>query len=378
MRLVVAPERGERGGYAPRLTAAGRGWLMVVSAAAVAPGVLAVGARGLSTAVGLVVALGLVVVQTGAMWWMDARPVAVTVVAIGLGAGVQTLMFPGSGAGTALIAVCCFAWLRPARVSLWVLGGVVVLSGAIRWGRWDAAAAWAVAAALAWSVGALGRARAVQRRAEASRAVAEERARIAGEIHDILSHGIAVMMVNATVAEDAFASDVDRARLSIREVAEQGRRALGEVRGVLRALDGYDAVAVVSGLSALDRVAESMGVAGLDVALRVSGLDGVEVPRDVDLAAFRVVQESLTNTLRHSRSKRAEVSVSVADGRLRVRVRDEGPARTDGQRTLPSGSGRGIVGMRRRVERLGGTMSAEAEPTGGFAVMAAFPLEGNR
>ncbi len=164
------------------------------------------------------------------------RPWLGTAVVLVASAGLQVL-FPAFGPGIAFVALCTYAWLRPAAETLWILAAVLAVCGpAVARGRWDVAGLWLGAVLLAWSWGALARARAARRLAEQRQAVLEERARIARDLHDVLSHTVSVMVVQAAAAGDVFASNPEKAREAMRRTEEAGRQALAELRGFLRAV----------------------------------------------------------------------------------------------------------------------------------------------
>ncbi len=338
--------------------------------------------RGLSPVAGHLVFGALAVVQAGGMWWMGSRPAVVTAVVLCAGAGIQ-LLYPAIGPGVALVVVSTFAWLRPARASVWVPAVVVALSGAITLftGRWGDALLWLVATLLAWTWGALGRARSARRQAEAAGAILEERARIARELHDVLAHTVSVMVVQAAAADDVFDVSPDRARQAIRDLEGSGRQALAELRRFLRTVRAleepgpFDAEAVSEpqpGLSDLPTLARPLAAAGLRVVVRQDGLDDVTLAPGVELSAYRIVQESLTNVVRHARARTARVNIGVADGELTVEIHDDGRG---GGRLADLGGGHGIVGMRERAAMLGGSVEAGPAPAGGFRVCARLPLE---
>jgi signal transduction histidine kinase len=337
--------------------------------------------RGLSPEAGRQVLAVLAVVQAGGMWWMGSRPAVVTAVVLCAGAGIQ-LLYPTIGPGVALVVVSTFAWLRPARASVWTLAVVIALSGVITLvaGRWGDALLWLAATLLAWTWGALGRARSARRQAEAARAVLEERARIARELHDVLAHTVSVMVIQAAAADDVFDSSPERARQAIRDLEGSGRQAMAELRRFLRTirtLEGagpFDAEAagapqpMLSDLPALARPLTP----GLEVVIRQEGLDGVTLAPGVELSAYRIVQESLTNVVRHARARTARVNIGVADGELTVEIHDDGKG---GGRFGDLGGGHGITGMRERAVLLGGSVEAGPAPAGGFRVCARLPLE---
>jgi signal transduction histidine kinase len=208
-----------------------------------------------------------------------------------------------------------------------------------------------------------------EQEAERARAVAEEQARIARELHDVIAHNVSVMVVQAAAANDVFDSRPERAREALRAIEASGRSALAEVRrllGVVRE-DGAD-YAPPPGLDRLDDLVERVRAAGLAVSVSVEGARRT-LPAGVDLSAYRVVQEALTNTLKHAHATRADVAVRYRDGELDVEVRDDG----DGDGNV-GGAGHGLIGMRERVTAFGGSLDAGPANTGGFAVAARFPL----
>jgi signal transduction histidine kinase len=314
------------------------------------------------------VAVGLAVVQAAAMWWMPVRPALVTGVVLVAGA-ITSVFFPVIGPGVSLIVLCTLAWLREARVSLWALAGAVVAYGTVSLatGHWTGVALWFAAALLAWSWGALGRAREARRRAEAQRAVLEERARIGRELHDVLAHTVSVMVVQAAAADDIFELDPAKARAAVRQVEESGRQALAELRGFLKTVDEQPSPR----LADLAQLASSLSSTGLQVTVRQEG-DRMLGPA-VEASVYRIVQESLTNTLRHAQAARANVLVRVGPEHLEVEVTDDGHGRG---RLAGAGSGQGIIGMRERVRILGGTLETGSREDGGFRVYARLPVNG--
>jgi signal transduction histidine kinase len=206
-----------------------------------------------------------------------------------------------------------------------------------------------------------------EREREAARAVAEEQARIARELHDVIAHNLSVMVVQAAAADDVFETRPDRAREALRRVEATGRSALAELRQLLGDVRGNGAdFAPQPGLGRLDELVREVGDAGLEVAITIEGTP-TEVPTALDLSAYRIVQEALTNTLKHAHARRAEVAVRYQGSTLDIEVRDDGSG--DG-----GGSGHGLIGMRERVAVFGGSLSAGPAENGGFAVAASFPL----
>jgi signal transduction histidine kinase len=212
------------------------------------------------------------------------------------------------------------------------------------------------------------------REERARRAVAAERARIARELHDVISHNVSVMVVQAAAGADVFARHPERARQALGSIESIGREALVELRRLLGVVSPDDAAdgagfSPQPGLARLPELLEQVGAGGLRVDLTVEGRPR-DLPAGVDLSAFRIVQEALTNTLKHARASRADVSVRYTDSDLEVEVLDDGVAGGVGA----GGGGRGLVGMRERAALLGGELSAGPRPAGGFGVRARMPL----
>jgi signal transduction histidine kinase len=211
-----------------------------------------------------------------------------------------------------------------------------------------------------------------EQEAERARAVAEEQARIGRELHDVIAHNVSVMVVQAAAANDVFDTRPERARDALRAIEATGRSALAELRRLLFSVrgDGAD-YAPQPGLERLDELVAQVRAAGLAVAVRVEGAPR-PLPTAVDLSAYRIVQEALTNTLKHAHATRADVALRYGDGGLDVEIRDDGRG---GAGNGSDGLGRGLVGMRERVGLFGGSLAAGPSPGGGFAVAARFPLE---
>jgi signal transduction histidine kinase len=206
------------------------------------------------------------------------------------------------------------------------------------------------------------------------RRASEERVRIARDLHDVLAHNISVINVQANTALHLMDRQPDRAREALTSIHEVSKQALAELRtvlGVLRA-DGDAAPRAPSpGLAHVGDLVSAVRTTGLDARLVVRG-EPVPLPSDVDLAGYRIVQEALTNTSRHSSSSVAEVVVSYQPDGVAIQVDDTGPAQ---QRPTADGlgAGNGITGMTERAEALGGTLSAERRADGGFRVQAWLP-----
>lgn len=215
-------------------------------------------------------------------------------------------------------------------------------------------------------------------RERASRATAEERLRITRELHDVLGHALSVMVVQAGAAELLLDADPVAARSAMREIAATGRTSLADIRRVLGRLrdgEGGDRrIETSPALSDVPALAARVEAAGLPVRLH---LDALSTPLPgVELAAYRVIQEALTNCLKHASASRAEVTVAVDDDWLRIEVRDDGTGRVDTNGTdgnAGTGQGQGLIGMRERVTVYGGALRAGPE-SGGYQVTARLPL----
>jgi signal transduction histidine kinase len=210
-----------------------------------------------------------------------------------------------------------------------------------------------------------------EREAAARVAVAEERARIARELHDIVAHAVSVMVLQVGAVRhrlpDALAEDRD----ALRGVERAGRTALAEMRRLLAAMrsDGDEAELIPQpGLDGLDSLLGEIGRAGLPVELHVDGKP-FRLPRGVDLSAYRIVQEGLTNALKHAHASDVDVTVRYRPDELEIEVRDNGAGSSKSD-----GLGHGLVGVRERVKIYGGEMTASTAPEGGFVLSTRLPI----
>jgi signal transduction histidine kinase len=213
--------------------------------------------------------------------------------------------------------------------------------------------------------------RAAELEEQARSAVAEERTRIARELHDVIAHCVSVMTVQAGAARLLLDEDPERAREPLLAVEETGRQTLAEMRrllGILRR-DMVPGLNPQPGLADLDALLERCERAGLPVKLAVEGKREPLAP-GMDLAAYRVVQEALTNAIKHAGPARAEVTVRYDEHALALDIADDGQAHPAG-----AGHGHGLVGMRERVTLYGGEFHAGPRSGGGYAVHARLPLE---
>lgn len=278
-------------------------------------------------------------------------------------------------------------WERD-RPSWWGLVLVAVL-----WVAWDGLdpldtslsmhlqqAAWLFPWVVAWLVGALVRSQAQnleQRRAarqqRAARAVAEERNRIARELHDVIGHSVSVMTVQASAVRRRLTPDQLVEREALESVEDVGREALAEMRrmvGVLRASDDDPDREPPPGLDQLPRLIDKVRRSGLAVDLAVTG-DRRPLAPGLDLTAYRLVQEGLTNTIQHAVAPTsAEVTIRYRADALDVAVRDDGRAPVPGDEP-----GHGLLGLRERIAVYGGRLVAGPRAEGGFELLATLPLE---
>jgi len=238
---------------------------------------------------------------------------------------------------------------------------------------------------IAWTIGLLvsrpfyeadrARERAAQaereREARARLAVSDERARIARELHDVVGHSVSVMTVQASAARRLLRPHQEQEREALLVVEKTGREALAEMRrmvGVLRRPEEAPALAPQPSLDQIEKLIEHTREAGLPVDFRIEG-EPFELPAGVDLTAYRLVQEGLTNAMKHARAQHAEVVVRYGDEDVEVTVTDDGLGGGDGD-----GGGHGLVGLRERVSVYGGQLEAGPRAGGGFRLRAKLPV----
>jgi signal transduction histidine kinase len=284
-------------------------------------------------------------------------------------------------AGHLVAAHWLYRWLPPAG------------DGPAPWSQELGVAAWVAAIVAASELARVRREQLARERAEREEAqrrrADEERLRIARELHDVLAHSIAVINVQAGVGLALLDKAPDQARTALTTIKAASKDALGEVRQVLDTLRppasrpcpsdqalgpaasdfGAAPRSPAPGLERLPELTEQASGVGLSVGVTVDGEQAV-LPAGADLAAFRIVQEALTNIVRHSAARTAQVVLRYASGQLEIRVDDDGPATEGGD----SGGGRGLLGMRERAAALGGTVTAGPRADGGFRVLARIPV----
>jgi signal transduction histidine kinase len=212
-------------------------------------------------------------------------------------------------------------------------------------------------------------------KAEAEAAIAEERTRIARELHDVVTHAISVIVLQARGGRRLLATEPAEARQALDAIERTASQALQEMRrllGLLRESDERLALAPQPTLSRLDDLVAQVREAGLPVELAIEG-EPAELPPGVDLSAYRIVQEALTNALKHAGPATARVTVHYGDGELDLEVSDDGTGTGNG-----GGAGQGLTGIRERVAVFGGDVEAGALPEGGYAVRARLPYSSAR
>lgn len=246
--------------------------------------------------------------------------------------------------------------------------------------------------AIPWGVGVVTRVRSVrvaalradnerlglEQKEIARRAVTEERARIARELHDVVSHAISVTVLQARGARRTLGVDEQMVRTALDAIEQTNTAALGDMRRMLTVLRDTDDDPAVNNprspqpsLANLEHLVEQVAGSGLVVSLHIQGVP-TRVPPGVDLSAYRIVQEALTNVLRHAGPATAQVCVQYDPEELEVTIRDNG-RQTPAASGIGAGSGHGLIGIRERVAVVGGTVTAGPCPDGGFQVRARLP-----
>jgi signal transduction histidine kinase len=338
----------------------------------------------------------LLAVPAVALIWRNSRPVGVFALAVAGAVGWAALgQIDGAALVPVIVALYWVALARPRRIAVaaGLAGAVAIfvtegLLGPFGWLGGPNATMWpellaagavgaSVAARRQWLAAESDRAsRAEQAREdETRRRVDAERMRIARELHDVVAHSMAVINVQATAASMQLADDpasAAQALQAIRGASKSGLRELRAILEVLRQVDGGSPVVPVPDLRAIAALTEATSAAGTPTTLEAAE-PPVPVPPPVALAAYRIVQESLTNVVRHAGRVAATVSLRHDGGYLYVDVANDGGARPA---AFSDGTGAGLAGMRERAAALGGTLDAGPRPGGGFAVRARLPVTG--
>ena len=379
-----------------------RRWLPVVGDAALAVALAAAFYQATGRHYGDTrVGIALILLQTLPLAVRRRYPLWVLAVVAAATLATMAAEIPGrsnGGAGVVLlVALYSVAAYCPRRQAAWA---GIATGAVLAWPLWTAAAGIAptwvrllVAVgfslglpALGWVCGAYvgelrGRAARSRREQEleTGRAVAEEQARVGRELHDVIAHTLSVIVIQAGAAADVFDTSPQAARQALGSIGAAGRQALAELRRVLAAVrpqpGEQDGWAPPPGLAGLGGLLDRVRAAGLQVTARIDGAP-VGLPAGVDLAAYRIVQEALTNTLKHARAQAAEVHLCYAPAGLVVEVTDDGRAAVPAGQRGPA-RGRGLIGIGERAALHGGTCQAGPRPGGGFAVRVRFPLPGD-
>jgi signal transduction histidine kinase len=267
--------------------------------------------------------------------------------------------------------------LREAAVAAAVALALQVITGLLDEGLgWDSVApqiTWVVAPLAIGVTVRVGREQVLQnRRDEARRQADAERLRVAQEVHDVVGHGLAAIMLQADVALHLLPKQPEQAEAALTAISRTSRESLDELRATLGAVrrgDDPDDRSPAPGLARLAALVDRTRAVGVPVAVELTG-PLTSLPTAVDLAAYRIVQESLTNVLRHAGPATASVSVALTDQDLTVSISDTGR----GGPPDPARAGHGLAGMKERASALGGSLTAGPRPEGGFAVTATLPV----
>lgn len=275
---------------------------------------------------------------------------------------------------------------RSVPLSIGTLAVLATVTALVKEDTWPELPGWSGAFAILLTIGLVGtairaarsrasafvqRAQALEREQHAATqlAVAQERGRIARELHDVVSHHVSVMTIQAGAAGTVLDTDPEAARGALSAIEASGRETMAELRHLLGALAPSDEglLEPQPGLDQLDTLVENVRRTGVPVTVRV---EPVDLPRGVDLAAYRVVQEAMTNALRHAPGAAIEVTIAGGDS-LDIEVRNAAPAAAP----AAAGSGTGLLGLAERLRLYGGTLEAGQRAGGGFRVSARIPLE---
>lgn len=328
------------------------------------------------------IAVLIAAVASGALYWRRSRPLVVLGVTLAGSAVSMAIGFPEGGFAVIFAVYSAGRYADNDRWNYIGLGAAAalvglgeflddVVLGELAFGLFVIFLVWYIGRRIRFRGE---RAEQLEREqaAEARRAVAEERTRIARELHDVVAHRVSLMTVQAGAAKTVAADDPEGALQAMEAVEQAGRQALDELRhllGVLRPDAEVEVLGPQPGLAEVPRLVDQFGEAGLEVSLTIDGVE-TDLPARVDLFAYRIVQEALTNVLKHAGSHaRTEVRVGTDNHGVEIEVLDNGHGAT----ILP-GSGHGIVGMRERALLLGGSLDTGPRPGGGFQVVAYLPI----
>lgn len=306
------------------------------------------------------------------------RPVPVAVATVAADTAFHGLI-PGLVVPFAGLVALWAATLRlPPRRSLLVLAGVSATAGLNGFRTTaDETTFTLLLGVCVWALADAARNRISAAEESARRVLSDERARIARELHDVVAHSVSVIVVQAAAAGDVFDDRPDQVRSALGSIERAGREALAELRRLVAAVRPGDDLPSEPqpGLAHVSALAAQLRSAGLDVVVREDG-QPFPLPAGVDLSAYRIVQEALTNTLRHAHATTAEVTLRYAPGAVELDVVDDGRAanpRAAG--AAGAGGGMGLVGMHERATMLGGLLEAGPTAHGGFRVWARLPVD---
>lgn len=277
-------------------------------------------------------------------------------------------------------------WKRAIVAGFVVTAGVIVVLLELPRVTWKAVAVTWALLSIVWVVGVVIRIYrgsveraerraalfAADREARAREAVAEERARLARELHDSVGHALNVVVLHAGAAQRVIEKKPELAREALGSIESAGRQALSDIErmlGILRAHDEEASYGAAPGMGQLEALCDQMREAGLPIELTIDGTARA-LPSSLDLTAYRIVQEALTNTLKHAGKTRASVHVTYEERAFAIEVLDEGRGVT----SATVGGGRGLLGMRERVATFRGELEAGPRAEGGFGVRARLPL----
>ncbi len=320
-----------------------------------------------------------------ALVWRRDRPELVAAVVLGASLAAHLLIpeivIPFAG----MVAVWSLALARPPRVSLVGLAGLLAVSATnLLTTTLDDTVFTMVLAVSVWALAEAARNRRTAISEAARRAVSDEQARIARELHDVIAHSVSVIVVQAGAAGDVFDARPDQARAALRSIEGAGREALRELRRLLGGVrtDGGDSrldrtetpLPPQPGVDRVDELAEPLRAAGLRVVVTREG-PAFPLPPGVDISAYRIVQEALTNTLRHAQATAADVTLRYCPDAVEIDVVDNGRGPTG---LMGDGPGFGLIGMNERAASLGGTLEAGPTAHGGYRIHARLPLDAAR
>ena len=332
----------------------------------------------------LPIAILLVLIQAGALWWRRTQPVAVLIVVVLAGLAWAISIPPREASAPALpFAVYAVSVYGAGRMRLWVAAiamAVIVVSVALLLlGEFDAARTVIPAGAtslVAWVIGDYIRSRrqfmldlVARHKQEREQAAEEERLRIARELHDVVAHNVSVMAIQAGAAR-VSGNAGDETLVQIEQGARDTLAELNKLLGVLRKTPSSPDLAPQPRLDDADALLKPARDAGLEATLKVTGVKR-PLPAALDLSAYRIIQEAVTNVLKHANANRLEVVVDYQTNALTLTISDNGSGAADTTAT----KGHGLIGMRERVQMFGGDLSIATSSLGGFTVRTTLPVK---